>query len=562
MRDKRTHHESGSWRRREQARNDHTATGGQDTRGQSTLVGFLLLFGIVVLLVAAVQVGLVPDWNRAIEVEHNERAIADMQDLSGEIHRVGRDGESRSRTVELGTGYPTRPFLINPPDPSGQLRTTDPARFELRNVDIGGVDNYAPTEAVIRGTTRRLVYEPEYNEHRAAPRTVYENGLLYNQRSGRAILAQERFIEGNSISLVAVQGEYDRTSTGTVTVPVSAESAPAQAVPVSSADGGPLALSLPTRVPESGWERVLAGEFERNGGNIVGNESGVTVSDDSLTVTLAGDTEYELQVARVAVGDEPVRTAPQYLTDIAGGDRSLAPGGSERLVFEVRDRFNNPRAGVPVTLDASGGSLSRTSATTGTDGRVSVRYTAPSSGGSQTVTATADIRPGPDPVAAEQASIGLEVVAGPGGGGGGGGGGGEFVPVNPGPGADQIAIAEVTRANTGADIRFRNQRSTEVELQEIRVPFYYTGAEGNVVVPRSGTFSFDGSETGFDIPDDFVPVNGPTLAAEGQTGSEATVSFRDFRRNPRNDFFVLHTIWTDTDGNRYTESYFINLQRR
>lgn len=545
----------------------HSGAAGRDTAGgrapgeraQSTLIGFLLLFGILVLLVAIIQVSAVPDWNRGVEVQHNERVIGDMQELTGSIHQVGRTGTARSSTVELGTRYPTRPFLINPTDPAGTIRTTESAPFEVRNVDIRGVDNYwsgADEVGVIEGTTRRLVYEPDYSEHTAAPETVYENGLLYNEREGQAVLAQEPFVDGSRLSLVALQGSLDRASPGRVTVSARPESAPAQAIPVSSADGDPLMIALPTRLPEAKWEELLATEFERNGGNIVGNETGVTVTDGTLTVALAAGVEYDLRMARVAVGDQAEPTEPRYLTDVEGAETPIGPGQSERLVFEVRDAFNNPRSDIPVTFEATGGDLSRTSATTGTDGRVAVRYTAPASGGNQSVTATADIEGGATPGAKEQSTVNVSVVSGP---GGGGGGNDSFLGVNPGPGADQVAAIDPERVDTGVDFTFRNQRDTSMELIEIRVAFYNT--DNTQALATSGTYQFNGVQT-FDIPGDFVAVNGPTLAPAGQAGSDATVSFRDFRKDPRNDFFLMYAVWEDGAGERSVQPYFINIKRR
>ena len=522
-------------------------------RAQSTLVGVLLLFGILVTLVALIQLTAVPGWNQAIEVEHNERVQDDLQDVMGDIHAVGRVGQTRTSTVELGVGYPTRPFLLNPPAASGRLHATQSAPFEVRNIEIEGVDNYWPPgteEGVIAGQTHQLIYEASYNEHQDAPISVYENGLLYNELDDRAVLAEEPFIDGNRISLTALGGDTDRQSTRQVTVPVRSESGPSQAVPVSSADGDPVEITVPTRLPESKWEELLTPEFEAQGGHILDGADGVTVSDGTLTVTLDPEMPYELELAQVAVDTQADRTEPHYITDISGGETPVRPNRGERLVFEVRDEFNNPKPGVDVEFEATDGTLSQASARTDSEGRVSVRYTAPPDASSQSVTATADIEGGTEPAINEQVTVPIlvEDVDDD---------EDQFIGVNPGTGTERVQLIETPRnqPENGVDMTFFNSAPGEMTLTQMRIAFYHTDPTGQQT-PTSARFSYGGSETLLDIPGQFVGVNGPTLAPD----EEVTVTLGDIRNNPAGDFLLIHTVWVDEAGDGRFHSYFISIQ--
>jgi hypothetical protein len=92
---------------------------------------------------------------------------------------------------------------------------------------------------------------------------------------------------------------------------------------------------------------------------------------------------YNLRMAKVGVGSRANDPGAKYVTDVQGDETSIAEGGTQKLVFEVRDRFNNPVSGVDVDAEIEKhanpptDSLSTKTATTDGDGRASVVYQAP-----------------------------------------------------------------------------------------------------------------------------------------------------------------------------------------
>lgn len=522
-------------------------------RGQSAVIGFVLMFGLLIVLLALIQLSAVPGWNQAIEVQHNQRVQNDMQLVARNIHRTGTTDVAQPGAVELGVQYPARPFLFNPPNPTGTLSTTSPQSFEIRNIDIEGVDNYwgsTETEGVISGTSRHLRYRPNYNEYGSPPTTIYENGILYNEFDQPLPVSQTSFIEGQQVSIVALTGTFNRTGMQTISVPIQPESAPATTTAVTSADGQPITVTVPTQLSEEDWESLLADEYQRNGGHIVGDEDGVTVSAGRLTVELDPTIEYDLRLARVAIGQESSSSDPHYVTRVSGGETPLNPLQSEQLVFEVRDRFNNPVSGVDVDFNATEGPLSRVSARTDSNGQVTVRYTAPSTAGTETVTASTDVdSDGTISGVNEQVIVPVGVTDSSGDG---------FVGSNPGNSSGQVQLADSPRVDTGTDLTFRNNAPTEMTLTQARVSFYYSHPRSDV--PVAATYSYGSFETTLNIPSDFETVEGPTLAASGEVGNEATVSLRDIRSNPSGDFMVVHTLWVDESGNSHTYSYFVGIR--
>lgn len=537
----------------EEPKPDYSA-GSTVLRAQSHVLGAILLFGILVLLLGLIQMTAVPDWNQSLEVDHSQTVQEDIDALSGSIHQTAVTGQSTTSGVQIGLRYPTRPFLFNPPDPAGRLQTVDAGSIELDNVDFVGVDNYWVDEDPnqFAAETSHLVYQPDYNEFETPPTTRYENGIVFNRFDGTTLpLSTRGFLDGERISLVALAGDLEREAAGKVQVPVRPESAPSQTVGLTSATDDPITVSVPTTYPESEWESLLEGEFQSNGGHIVGDAAGVAVEDGELTVALDPDVEYDLRLARVTIDDRANRTAPHYLTHTSGGETAIRPTQSERLTFEVRDRFNNGKHGVDVSFEASEGTLSRTSARTAPDGTVSVRYIAPSGTGVETVTATAEFGDeetvGENQVQTVPVQVDDDAPRD------------QFVWSNPGPDSGNVLLVDSPRNNTGTDLTFRNTGTTEKTLQQVRMSFYYP--RDDVRAPTRGNYTYQNTRTEFDIPGEFEAVTGPTLAPAGEEGDEAEVWLRDLRSNPVGDFFVLHTVWTDAGGESDVQSYFVGVAR-
>lgn len=115
--------------------------------------------------------------------------------------------------------------------------------------------------------------------------------------------------------------------------------------------------------------------------------------------TLEPGATYELRLAAVAVSTGVPEPPAAYLTDITGSATAIPENGSQQLVVEARDRFDNPVSGVAVTGSVSGdGSLRPVDPTTNIDGQATFVYDTPESiDGSQDVTVTLAFGGGGDP---------------------------------------------------------------------------------------------------------------------------------------------------------------------
>lgn len=383
-------------------------------RAQTAVIGFALMFGLLVLLLTILQATAVPVWNQGAEFDHNQQVRDDLGRLHDDLLRSAATGRVRSTAVRLGTRYPRRPFLLNPADPSGRLRTTEPGTIRLENLVAGGEAGHYWTGATRTFSTRHLRYRPDYNEYDNAPTTVYENGVLYDRYGPDRTysLTAASLVDGRDITLVTLSGSLSASGVRSESVTVQPVSAPQQVTAVEGT--GPVRIRLPTQLDEEAWTDLLADEFVGNGGHVYDNVT-VAAGDpyDTVTITLEGNQSYDLRMARVRVGSGTGDLGPHYLVPASATETRVPVGSSELVTVEVRDRYNNPVSGESVDAAVDGpGAVEPVEATTDEDGHAVFRYTATDAG-----TATVRASFGTSPGANETATVAVQAVATESGGG-------------------------------------------------------------------------------------------------------------------------------------------------
>ncbi|WP_226479350.1 hypothetical protein [Natrinema amylolyticum] len=271
-----------------------------DERAVTVQIGAVLLLAIVFAALALYQVNAVPAENQAIESEHNQQVQGELQDL----RNAGTDGGSESVSVTLGTRYPTRTFLTNPPNPTGSLETGETGTVRIDNADVTGTYTGDPgTVLETDHETRTLRYEPSYNEYRDAPTTRIEHGFAFNAFDDASIaLTDQPLIDGERITVVLVEGDLSTTvDTGTV-------SGPTDPIALEST-GDNIEIEVPTASPTA-WNEAIGTDFGTD-------QEKARVTDyaaGQLTTELEDDpnAKYELQMTRISVGDGSVSADGQF----------------------------------------------------------------------------------------------------------------------------------------------------------------------------------------------------------------------------------------------------------
>lgn len=362
-----------------------------DERGQAIQVGFILIFGVLVISFASYQAFVVPGQNSEVEFNHNQQVQGQLQELRNAIvSSVGR-ATTVAVAVDLGTTYPSRLVAANPPAPSGALRTIgttdDGVNLSVNNAVAQNRETADYWNGNQRNfTTGVLEYRPNYNEYNDAPRTVYENTLLYNQfRSANRTVTGQSLVDGNEITLVALNGSLNAARSTSVTVDVQSVSTPDGATVVEPESGENLTVSVVSRLSAEQWNETLADEFNASVGDdryvtdVTGESRGDGLYD--ITLTFEKGETYRLRMAKVGVGSGVSEETAAYLTEADGASKSVQQGENVTVTLSTRDRFGNPVSGVSVTASASAGDFvdSDNKKNSEEDGSVTFTYTAGSS---------------------------------------------------------------------------------------------------------------------------------------------------------------------------------------
>lgn len=353
----------------------------RDDRAAAVQVGAVIFFGFLILSLTVYQVQIVPQENRQVEFRHSLEAQSQMEDLRNAVVRTAATGSSQPQSLTLGTTYPARVFAINPPPASGSLRTGPARTLTVTNLSATGETGDYWTGDEKTFATRGLVYRPEYAEYRNPPSVVYGTSVLYH-RVDDATLPQteQRVVDGNTITLIALNGSLSAQQTGTVTVDPRGVSAPASTVTVHNETSN-VTLTVPTALPRAAWQELVSEEMAPDGHVLA-----VEDATDGVRLVLEPGT-YELRLAKVGVGTDVTATDAHYVTDVDGANTSVGEGSRQRFVLEVRDRFDNPVSGVSLnaSLNAStlphsiqtadqGPDTTLTGVTSDADGQVAFTY--------------------------------------------------------------------------------------------------------------------------------------------------------------------------------------------
>jgi hypothetical protein len=360
-------------------------------RGQTEVLGAVLVFGLVVALLVTLQLYAVPSANARVEFDHSLRTQASMQELSSATLAAAVRDREEVVTVEYGTRYPSRLFLLNPPPASGSLRTVDLGPVVLRNVRADGeaLDHLDGSTHVFE--SRAVEYRPDYAAYHEAPTTVYEYPVTYSRfATAERVLDGGELVSGDRITLVTLEGDVAASRVGPAPVHLVPVSAATRPIAVTDDGVDPIRIELPTRLSNETWRTVLADEYVSAGGSIAAQTyvDGVDGGPGTLVLEFETGRSYRLRIARVAVGEAPTGPEPSHYLAEGHGDHTALRLGEESLVsVEVRDRYNNPVTGAPVVATPGAGTLGELTPRAGgatafsdDEGRAWFTYRAPATG--------------------------------------------------------------------------------------------------------------------------------------------------------------------------------------
>lgn len=358
-----------------------------NNRGVSEVIGFILLFGVLVILLVSWQTFVIPSDTGSVETQHQLEVESDLQELRDAIEVARQSDRHREVTIQLGPSYSDRLLFQNPPPPTGSIQTTEPDEIRIGNATAVAdepVGTATAWEDDIRTvSTQLLTYDVGYNQLPYDPSYTLEQSYLYGDIDGQNLgLTDDPLVDGTDIHLTALSGVVSETQNSETSVPVRSTSPASRSVTVEN-DSGPVTLGIPTRLDESAWVDRVNG-FDSD--YVIDSELIEADPHNIGQIVLDESTEYDIQFGAVGVGSGYDTPEPAYLASPTG-DKQVYAGGNQRITAEVRDEFDNILRNENLTFTAEhGGEIEirdKTDASqtvsTGTQGTARVKYIAPDS---------------------------------------------------------------------------------------------------------------------------------------------------------------------------------------
>ena len=320
------------------------------------MLGAILVFALVFSLLVIVQVWGVPTANAQIEVEHNEELEADYGQFAATLDRVASLGSSETVSLDAGVRYPSRLFLINPPPSSYTFSSSEVFvdGVTVSNVQTTTIDPEADEYltgvrgGVLEFDTQSYTLSTDYAQYQRAPTYRIEGGVMYQQFENGAVsfIDEGNVIDGQQINIVLFEGDISTGGSESLSLQASAVSSVSRPITVDDT-GTPIVLTLPTELDQAAWNELVGDQA---------NVKTVVVDPtlDRVTITLEEVPTYDLRITKIRLSADDTPAAAAYLTAASGTDISLS-GDATSLSVEVRDEFNNPRSGTPVTFEVTSG---------------------------------------------------------------------------------------------------------------------------------------------------------------------------------------------------------------
>ena len=337
-----------------------------DDRAVTVQIGAVILLGFLVISLSLYQATVVPNENRQIEFQHNQRVQSDMLEVRNAILGTAATGSAAPATVELGTRYPTRTVAVNPSPPAGTLSTSSLGNISVKNATADDAttpgDDYPETDDFWDGTTHNystsaLEYRPSYANYDGAPTTVYENGVVYNRfRSGNNTRSGQPVVAGTRISLVALDGELAQGGSSSLLVDPEAVSVSTRTISVTNASATEnVSVVVPSELDAQDWTDLLneTGDYDPsadpNDGARVYRVENV---DRGVELYFERGETYQLKLSKVGVGSSVGETEPAYLTSAEDLIEAPFTDRTYPFVVESRDKYNNP---IGTSVEAAAG---------------------------------------------------------------------------------------------------------------------------------------------------------------------------------------------------------------
>jgi len=284
-----------------------------DNRSVAPVIGFILLFAILILALTTYQAQIVPQENAATEFQHFQETRNEMVEIRNSISTAGQVDVKQFPDITLGTRYETRVLTVNPPPSSGTLRTSSAYNITITN-ESGTSTNVS---------TRFLQYQPNYFELDVGS-IWYEHSVLYlderDRDNGVSIIEHQNILKDETTRIVALQNEFKDGGTERITLELYPQEN------LSEGDGNfptgnNLTVTIPTRLDnKTYWDDELGGKGGYQGVDINARADGI----HALNLSVDSD---DIQVNTVGARSKPNEDPAKNIDPVSGS--GIGSGGTD-----------------------------------------------------------------------------------------------------------------------------------------------------------------------------------------------------------------------------------------
>jgi hypothetical protein len=251
-------------------------------KAQSSVIGFVLIFGIIVLLASIYQTTVVPTVSENTEFNSEEDVRDSMIKLDSYIQTAITT--ENSQVVRIGSNVNYIPSLLSIREDLTYLEKYD------KNLEIR-IRELSQSNGIIydrKFETNNLRVQKDYNFYESNSVFEYENSFLFQHNknytigSGNSVtVTGQKIINEDQINIITVNTSR-KQSVGYLPVTVSPDPTKYESTTLGkSSDTKEIMIRLDTKRSEDKWRDML--EDELNSNNI-----------ESIDYTETSDTEYNL----------------------------------------------------------------------------------------------------------------------------------------------------------------------------------------------------------------------------------------------------------------------------
>jgi hypothetical protein len=352
-----------------------------DQRGVSAVLGFVLMFALVMTTFAIYQSDVVPHQNAEVESSYSQSLDGELSELRSTTMEVAASGASASETIQGAPDYPDRALALNAPPPKSRLSTTAKHDVSIAGLESAHKQYWDGTERPLE--TRLLALEPSYNYIRTQETYYLANGVGVHE-SGNGSYASSvsgEVVDGDQIDIVLLDGDVSRQE-GVHDVslePVSTNSEYHSVTPEDDAS-----LELPTVRSESAWDKIANENPNINDTDVTcadGNSPPCDARVNTVEIELNDSVDsYDFRVTKVSL-EEPSTTSPEYITTTSNVQSGLSMNQTHEIEVTARDKYGNP-TDAEVELVGGGDGTFRPGGSVRTGGDTTTFRYEPGAGGS------------------------------------------------------------------------------------------------------------------------------------------------------------------------------------